>query len=186
METKISQQVIHSIKIKELKNLIDLEMSFEGSPVTAILGPNGNGKSTVLHALACAFEPNTDGENYKFSSFFLPNTDALWNGSELEINHSYRDGKLMNERVIRIYRKTEARWTPRYKNRPKRDVIYIGIDKCVPMIESEKRKAKINYSTQIVTEEIITTTLKKASLILKKKIFKIQYSYRVRKRLYWC
>lgn len=162
----ITQQVIHSLKIKVLKNLIDLDMSFDGSSVTAILGPNGNGKSTVLHALACAFEPNEDGKNYKFSSFFLPNTDALWNGSELEIIHSYRDGQAQHQNITRKYKKTNIRWTPRYANRPKRDVIYIGIDKCVPMIESEKRNSRINYSTQALNEEIITTILSKASLVL--------------------
>jgi len=165
----ITQQVIHSLKIKVLKNLIDLDMSFDGSSVTAILGPNGNGKSTVLHALACAFEPNEDGENYKFSSFFLPNTDALWNGSELEIIHSYRDGQAQHQNITRKYKKTNIRWTPRYANRPKRDVIYIGIDKCVPMIESEKRNSRINYSTQALNEEIITTILSKASLVLNRR-----------------
>ncbi|HFC9432888.1 TPA: AAA family ATPase, partial [Vibrio cholerae] len=45
----VSQQVIHSMKVQNLKNLIDLEISFDSSPITAILGPNGNGKSTILH-----------------------------------------------------------------------------------------------------------------------------------------
>ena len=165
----ISQQSLHSIEIKTLKNLINLEMSFDGSSVTAILGPNGNGKSTVLHALACAFEPNENGENHKFSSFFLPNTDALWNGSEFKIIHSYRDGRDRHDKVNRRYKKTNIRWTPRYANRPKRDVIYIGIDKCVPMIESERRNSRINYSTRALTEEIIETILEKASFVLNKR-----------------
>ena len=135
----ISQQVLHSMRVKTLKNLIDLDISFEGASVTAILGPNGNGKSTILHALACAFSPNENGENYKFSWFFLPSTDALWNDSELSIIHSFRDAQLVSENISRKYKKTQVRWTPRYANRPKRDVFYIGIDKCVPMIESEKK-----------------------------------------------
>lgn len=163
----ITQQVIHSIKVKALKSLVGLDMSFDGSPVTAILGPNGNGKSTVLHSLACAFKPiHASGENYKFSSFFLPNTDALWNGSELDIIHSYRDGRVEHPNVLKNYKKTDVRWTPIYARRPERNVIYIGIDKCVPMIESETKQAKINYSTETIAEEIITTILLKASLVL--------------------
>ncbi len=162
----ISQQVLHSLKVVNLKSLINLDIDFNGSPVTAILGPNGNGKSTVLHALACAFGPVDDGENYKFSSFFLPNTDALWDGSEMEITHSYRDGRTIHINITRKYLKTLVRWTPRYANRPKRDLYYIGIDKCVPMIESEKKQAKINYSTRAVTEEIIVSILEKASIVL--------------------
>lgn len=165
----VSQQVIHSMKVQNLKNLIDLEISFEPSPVTAILGPNGNGKSTILHALACAFSPSDEGENYKFSWFFLPNTDALWNGSEMNIIHSYREGQNEHNNVIREYKKTQVRWTPRYANRPLRDVFYVGIDKCVPMIEAEKKQAKINYSTQVVNEEIINTILGKASIVLNRR-----------------
>ncbi|WVM90347.1 hypothetical protein UMZ34_09190 [Halopseudomonas pachastrellae] len=117
-------------------------------------------------------EPNGQGEDYKFSSFFLPNTDALWNGSKLEIVHSYRDDATMHDRAVRAYKKTNVRWTPRYANRPKRDVFYIGIDKCVPMIESEKKNAKINYSTKAVTEEVIETILSKASTILNREYSK--------------
>lgn len=165
----VSQQVIHSMKVQNLKNLIDLEISFDSSPITAILGPNGNGKSTILHALACAFSPSQEGENYKFSWFFLPNTDALWNGSEMSIVHSYRDGQNEYNNVPREYKKTQVRWTPRYANRPLRDVFYIGIDKCVPMIEAEKKQAKINYSTQVVNEEVINTILEKASIVLNRR-----------------
>ena len=161
-----SEQRLHKLSVKRLKNLIDLEITFEPHNVTAILGPNGNGKSTILHALASAFSPNKIGEDYKFSKFFLPNTDALWSESELSIKHTYRLGKNLHENVWREYKKTQVRWTPRYANRPRRDVYYIGIDKCVPMIESEKRQSKINYSTKVVSDQIVHTVLEKASYIL--------------------
>lgn len=137
----ISNQKLKSIKFTKLKNLISLDIDFNGSPVTAILGPNGNGKSTILHAIACVYQPVTNGENHKFSEFFLPNTDALWNDSNLEITHSFRDGREVHDNIMTIYEKM-ARWTPIYARRPKREVYYIGIDKCVPMIELEKNKQK--------------------------------------------
>lgn len=164
----ITQQKILSIKIYSLKNIVDLTMSFEGSPVTVILGPNGNGKSTVLHALACLFQPILDGENYKFSSFFLPSTDALWQGSRLEISHSYRDGVHTHENVITGYTKLSDRWSPKYARRPSRDVFYIGIEKCVPLIESENKATRIHYSTETIDEAVILEILQKASYILNK------------------
>lgn len=165
-----TQQRLNSIKIHRLKNILNLEMSFESSPVTAILGPNGNGKSTILHALACAFQPiSTDGENYKFSSFFLPNTDALWQGSHLEIIHSYREGANYHDHLVTEYTKNSDRWIPKYARRPFRDLYYIGIDKCVPLIESERRATRINYSTENISEDIILIILEKASYILNKK-----------------
>ena len=139
----------------------------EGKNVTAILGPNGNGKSTILHAIACCFEPQSeDSTNYKFSNFFLPHPHALWQGSEFELFYEYRDGPNLYENQNQPYTKTSDRWAPKYARRPKRDVIYIGIDSCVPMIESEKRLVRMHYSTNQITEQIINTILEKASIVL--------------------
>lgn len=167
----ISQQKLESLYVRKLKNLVELEIDFEGSPVTAILGPNGNGKSTVLHALACAYQPATNGENLKFSNFFLPSTDALWNESYMEITHTYRDGPTLHNSVNTVYEKT-SRWKPIYARQPKRDLFYIGIDKCVPMIEMEKKQAKINYATNEVEEDVFATILQKASEILNRRYLK--------------
>lgn len=170
--SNFGDHVLLSMKVASLKNLKNLEIDFKGKNVTAILGPNGNGKSTILHILACAFSPldNSKGENYKFSDFFLPNTDATWNGSSLSLCYSYKDNASGESHNIddREYKKTQVRWTPRYSNRFKREVYYIGIDKCVPMIESEKKQSKINYATQALQSREITTLLIKASYILNK------------------
>lgn len=163
-----NQQILKSLKVYNLKSLNDLEISFEGKSVTGILGPNGNGKSTILHALACAFKPQNTGENYRFSNFFLPSTNALWNNSHFEIEHSFSNqGNVTNNR--RRFLKTEIRWTPRYNSRPVRDLYFIGIDKCVPMIEKEKRHARINYSTSQFTAATVQQILDKASYILNKR-----------------
>lgn len=163
----ITQQRLIRLEIEQLKVLKDVSISFVDQPLTAILGPNGSGKSTVLHALACAFEPNTpQGEAYKFSNFFLPSTGALWEGSRMTLTHSYRDNQAVHDNSTRTYSKTRDRWTPRYAERPKRDLIYIGINKCVPMIESENRQVRINYQTTQITEAIVLDILKKASFVL--------------------
>lgn len=168
----ITGQKIQSLYVKKLKNLVELNIDFIGKPVTAILGPNGNGKSTVLHALACAYQPATDvGENHKFCNFFLPNTDAMWNDSYMELTHTYRDGRILTEDVNTTYEKT-TRWKPIYARQPKRDLFYIGIDKCVPMIEIEKKKAKINYATNELGADIFGTILDKASYILNRRYLK--------------
>jgi AAA15 family ATPase/GTPase len=165
----ISQQRLHKLEIKKLKNVKDVSISFERKNITAILGPNGYGKSTILHALACCFQPSTEGEeNYKFSNFFLPSPDALWEGSELKLIHSYRQSSQFHENIEELYGKSSDRWKPIYKRRPIRSVHYVGVDSCVPLIESEKRNVKINYSTKNVSESIITTILEKASYCLNK------------------
>ena len=128
--SSISQQKINSLYIKELKCLKDVDISFEDKAVTAILGPNGHGKSTILHALACCYQPINKNitSNYRFSDFFLPNTDAQWQGSELTLTHSYRNGREESTNNKTVYRKKTDRWKPIYARRPEREVYYIGIE----------------------------------------------------------
>ena len=167
----ISQQRLHQLEIEKIKNIRELCISFDTKNVTAILGPNGYGKSTILHVLACCFQPaNEKQEDYKFSNFFPPHPDNLWQGSQLKIVHTYRQGPQESPNVETIYGKSSDRWKPIYARRPTRSVLYFGVDNCVPLIESEKRNnANIDYLTTEVSEEIINTILEKASFCLNRK-----------------
>ena len=53
---QISEQYIESIHFDKLKNLKDLTLNFSDTRLTAIMGVNGAGKSTILHALACCYK----------------------------------------------------------------------------------------------------------------------------------
>lgn len=167
----ISQQRLHKLEIEKIKNIRDFCISFETKNITGILGPNGYGKSTILHVLASCFKPaNKKEEDYKFSNFFPAHADNLWQGSQLTIFHTYREGDQLSENVETIYGKSVDRWKPIYARRPTRSVLYFGVDSCVPLIEAEKRNnAKINYSTNQVSEQIINTILDKASYYLNRK-----------------
>lgn len=149
----VTQQHIESIKIEKLKNIQNLEMDFSESPLIAIMGVNGAGKSTILHALACCYKPDeVVRKDYKFSDFFLPNTYALWDDSKFEIKYSYRDGNKQYKDVKRNYQKQE-RWTPRYQGRPQRYVSYIGINSCVPDIESDNAKSFVTLTLNEQTDD---------------------------------
>ncbi len=143
----ISQQTIESIYIKKLKQLEDVTCTFTDHNLTAILGINGCGKSTILHALACCYQPSTTGQNYRFSDFFLPSNFNVWDGSEFKIQYSFREGEVKRPNNTKIYKKTADRWS-RYVNRPKRDVFFIGIASCVPDIEKAKERTKINIANK--------------------------------------
>lgn len=146
-----SQQVTHSLSINKLKGISSLdEVRFDEKPLTAILGPNGCGKSTILHALACCYKPaeGSDQQNWQFRDFFTPTTDSTWAGSALAMVHSYRDGAIQFTNLRTEYRKNADRWSPRYANRPERYVRFIGIKSCVPQIEEETYTSAINYQTE--------------------------------------
>ncbi|QNP59853.1 ATP-binding cassette domain-containing protein [Paenacidovorax monticola] len=49
---------IVKVEFAKLKRLKDLTIEFPEKGVVALMGENGIGKSTVLHALACIYRPH--------------------------------------------------------------------------------------------------------------------------------
>lgn len=145
-----TQHVAHSLEISKLKGVSKLdEIRFDEKPLTAILGPNGCGKSTILHALACCYQPleGSIQTNWRFRDFFTPTTDSTWAGSSLTLLHSYRDGQTFFAKQKTSYQKAADRWVPRYETRPRRQIAFIGIKSCVPRIEEESSTSLISYAT---------------------------------------
>lgn len=163
-----SQHKIRKIHINLLKNLKEVEIDFSGSGLTALIGINGSGKSTILHALACCYKPVDDSKttNYKFSQFFTPTIDSLWQGSRFTMYHDYRVGSKLYENVETIYSKNTDRWSPKYGGRIPRDVFYIGISSGVPKIEEEKRQSFIRYSTTTLDDTTSRIIKEKAGYIM--------------------
>lgn len=165
----VSQQVLQAIAVKKLKNIANLdELKFDGSPLIAIMGVNGCGKSTILHALACAFapEPGSTRHNYRFPNFFLPTSDSKWQGSEFSLVHSFRDGQDEQTGQIAVYRKQEDRWAPRYDRRPQRHVEFIGVRSCVPRIEEEKATTFLDLQTNDKSDAASAKVLEDAGYVL--------------------
>lgn len=136
----VIEKILRSIYFKNLKGLKDLELKFS-KPLTAIMGINGSGKTTVLHALACVYRPERNGHNYKFSNFFIPNPHSNWKGSKLRIRYWQGDITKSGLRRIRSreYYKKISRWAPDYSTRPVRDIFYLGIDSCLLKLKSKRR-----------------------------------------------
>lgn len=162
---------IKSMVFKKLKGLNNVKIEF-GDYLTAIMGVNGIGKSTVIHALACVFQPENEREtqDYRFPQFFVPNTDALWSGSEFrviihDLSLPESDKKYI---VDKRFGKSSDRWTPPYNSRPKRNVYYLGIVSCVPEIERVKTTTRIYYKTQKLEDDNSKKIIEYASYILNK------------------
>ncbi|MGC7404016.1 AAA family ATPase [Pandoraea pneumonica] len=144
----VSQQKLNKIEVATLKNLKDVEIDFTDSALTAIMGTNGSGKSTVLHALACAYAPPNGADGYRFPLFFKPNTDGLWAGSDFTIHYNERDGRNYHAGLSKRYRKEIDRWSPRYDNRPARPVRLVTIQESVPEVETLNINGMVHYHRQ--------------------------------------
>lgn len=185
-KTNIKEEIVQprnkilNIHIDKLKGLKELDININKN-LTAIMGVNGVGKSTILHALACVFSPYTsNGQNQKFNFFFTPNPDALWNDSKFSI--TYLDENTQKENV-RNYQKKIDRWSPQYNQRPIRDVFYVGIDTCLPEIEKERQTSYITYSTDTANDKLSERIIKSAAYILEKDYKELTYNKTKKKNL---
>lgn len=149
---------ISELKIHEVKGLRNLNISFKPKGLTAILGPNGSGKSTILHLLACAYNPLTsakfkDRKDYRFPDFFLPvsfgGSDAFsWEGTRFTYVYAQGNNDTYRKKELSIHKEYKS-WMPGKKSyktiRQYRWVSYLGIETCVPDIEKEKLISRIDY-----------------------------------------
>lgn len=152
-----SDQKLNKIVFEQLKGLKDLEIDFTEKPLVAIMGPNGTGKSTILHAIACVNNPVAnpyETTNYKLSKFFTPTSHSIWQGSSYYVYQSYRDGISKKDNHKTHFKKQLDRWAPRYSSRIERYVVFIGIKTCVPRIEIETQQGRIRFNTTHLSDDL--------------------------------
>ena len=163
----VPKQTAKRHNITKLKGLNGLDIEFGPKPLTAFMGVNGCGKTTILHALACRYQPyNGHGsKNHVFSEYFTPNTDSKWAGSKFIF---YYDHDLAPIRHInhREYKKDADRWSPRYTTRLQRWVSYIGVRDAVPAIGELKTKSFITLNKSARADQTAPMILADASVIM--------------------
>lgn len=131
------QQRLKKIEFNNLKGIKNMTFNMGDRNVTGIFGPNGCGKSTILHTMLCLYKPKSDRKDFKFSEFFISVDSHKWLGSSLSYEGEYSEGG----KIIPFSRKIEKRkkgWMRSYNDRPDRDVYFIGIKTCLPDVEVER------------------------------------------------
>ena len=136
---------IVKVEFNKLKRLKDLTIDFPEVGVVALMGENGIGKSTVLHALACLYRPHEHLQVKKFdegswwTDWFVPHTGNYWRGSSLRVYFSDSPDGVP-------YSKEEDRWQPRKSHRRARYNRFIGLQSCMPHIEAESQKTRFEFA----------------------------------------
>jgi ABC-type lipoprotein export system ATPase subunit len=179
-----TQQKLIGLDVVRLKSLQDVSLDFSLSPLTAIMGSNCCGKTTVLHAIACAFQPLRVGDpDYRFPLFFRPNSDALWKESDFTIRYSQRLGADVQSALSQNYKKLTDRWIPRYYRRPTRYTRFVSIGESVPDIETINLATMIHYTKTENVDEIGKLVREVGGQVLNKvydSFYKVNYAYRAK------
>lgn len=170
-----SQQKLTQLQITRLKNLVDVTIDFdEQKRLTAILGPNGFGKSTVLHALAASFQPtrlqqgNTVslvGEDCRYIDYFPNTPHGTWSNTLFNVVHFFREGEGIHNKRLSVS-KGLRQWIPLAKKRPERETYFIGVSSAIPAIEMDRPRSKVNYTTHELSDADSLEIKQKAGYIL--------------------
>lgn len=149
---------ISNINFETLKGISNCPIDFPPDrSVTAIMGINGSGKSTILHALSCVFKPKekSSKENNRFSDFFTPHNENNWQDSKFSV--TFREGVITNNGNKIIFQQTEnaekkvivygkdKRWTPVYARRLERESIYIGLQNLATLADNSSASRYSEY-----------------------------------------
>lgn len=127
------------------------------SPITALCGLNGVGKSTLLQLAATAYRGTTTQETCTISKFisahkFDPN--PFTNDAQVEF-HYFQDGKKPQQ--LTISRRSDGGWDG-YTRRPIRPILFIGIGTYLPKVEKSDYVVKYPKEIQVLASKPITGT----------------------------
>ncbi|AVG75454.1 ATP-dependent nuclease [Pantoea ananatis] len=134
------------------------------TPVTALIGTNGGGKSTILGAVALAYKTVKPGKFFP-KSFFGDESMSEW-----EIEMEITDKKTFPDRnITRTAKFKQSKW--RRDSFPERDVVYIEIQRTVPAGELSKFKQFLAGNRADFEElSLNADTIKYATAVLDKDI----------------
>lgn len=138
-----------SILNGKIRGVSPVEIAFK-YPITAIVGENGTGKSTILALISCAFHNDTS---------FCPQNKARVNAKKPQFYYTYRDFFTFSKSETGISgieikseyhsrtgvkqdirkKKPSGKWND-FNRRPKRAVSYLGINRIVPPSESNPHR----------------------------------------------
>lgn len=158
---------LKELHIHSLKGITDFSLEFnQEKRVTAIIGMNGSGKSTIIHALACSFKPKgkqTSKDYNRLSDFFTPNKHTDWDDASFTLDFTFDERNPNKEPQVtnkshkeRFYKKQgakQSRWLPIYGRRHERESAYIGLQDLSTLNENKNATRYKEFDTVELAHE---------------------------------
>lgn len=152
------------ISIGKARAFADQSIAFD-FPVTALVGPNGGGKTTVLGAAACAYKTVKPSLYFSKSGKFDENMQN-WRFDYELIDQTIRK----NDTVRRAAKFTNYKWS---REGLDRDVKIFGVSRTVPATERKEMRRCVSGRFEVPPEQITkleTTAAQAVSRILDKDV----------------
>lgn len=157
------RQFVKRIKLVDVRGFHDEVIEYM-SPVTALIGTNGGGKSTILGATALAYK-STKPRKFFPKAFIGDETMSNWS-----IEYELVDKKIFPDRLVnRTARFTQTKW--RRDDFPERNIEYIEIQRTVPASELPRFRKFLAGDRNLFNDlPLNNNTVKYASAVLDKDI----------------
>ncbi|RRW59451.1 hypothetical protein EGJ48_23180 [Pantoea dispersa] len=154
---------VKRVTLRNVRGFAEEVIDFR-TPVTALIGTNGGGKSTILGATALAYK------NVKPSKFFPKSFYGDDSMSEWEIEIEITDKKVEQDKnFTRTAKFKQLKW--RRDNFPDRDIVYIEIQRTVPAGELTKFNKFLGGNKDEFEEKNLNPeTIKYGTAVLDKEI----------------
>ncbi|MGI2856966.1 AAA family ATPase [Shewanella algae] len=177
-KVKVPAQIIrkdfrlNKLSITKLKGLNNCVIDFSPHRVTAIMGINGSGKSSILHALACCFKPvgTSSKADNRFKDFFTPHTHSTWTDTHFSLTHTYTQVETNKRQSKQIKSTVEYgknnRWRPIYARRPERPSQYIGLQNLPTLADNRGASRFAKYKVKELEHPNKQMIIEKMSYVL--------------------
>lgn len=158
---------IASLRVQGFRGVSDLTITIE-SPITAISGLNGTGKSTIAQLATCAYKkPVTESKEYKrqnISNYFpVSKADPQPFSDGASIEYQYLTNTEDRLQELTVYR-SGSQWNG-YKRQPERHCRYIGFTIYIPKVEQRDisiyRGADISITNENALPEVARAAISK-------------------------
>lgn len=156
-------QFVKRVRLRSVRGFVDESVEFK-APVTALVGTNGGGKSTILGACAMAYK-NTKPRQFFPKAFVGDESMSDWS-IELELVDKPKSPAKPIQRTAKF---TQMKW--RRDDFPDRHVEYIEIQRTVPAGESSQfRRFLSGNQNDFDIKELADNTIKFSTAVLDKSI----------------
>jgi predicted ATPase len=153
VEKKSYGKYLLKITLESIRGFKNETIQFD-FPVTALIAPNGGGKSTILGVAACAYKTVKPGRFFKNTAIIDDDTTKHW-----KILFELIDKEVNHHKINSTIQFKNNRWDR--KDLPIRDVAIFSVSRTLPATERKilTQYASVDFKCELYQQKILSKTV---------------------------